>query len=183
MKTKKFQLVKMLSFLTFLLATSAAFGFYDPAVQRWVNRDPLNDLGFELLSSRKQFDFRIKEQSITLLREFIRNANIPEYIRHEIQRTHMNSGFAIDPNTENLYKFAFNTPIGLVDPIGLSCRYECFRFMTLIPWYFCVLQDDGCDGACPSSLIINPGGGFHIAIPFTTPCPGCIPHGTMPPTT
>jgi hypothetical protein len=43
MKTKS-ELIKMLSLLAFLLGTSAVFGFYDPAVQRWINRDPLGEL-------------------------------------------------------------------------------------------------------------------------------------------
>jgi RHS repeat-associated protein len=47
MKMQKYQPVKILSLLAFLLGTSAAFGFYDPAAQRWVNRDPIGEPGFD----------------------------------------------------------------------------------------------------------------------------------------
>lgn len=37
-----------LIFLTILAAVSTANAYYDPGIQRWVNRDPLGELGFEL---------------------------------------------------------------------------------------------------------------------------------------
>jgi hypothetical protein len=63
MKTQKFQLVKMLSLLVFLLGASAAFGFYDPAAQRWINRDPLGDLSFGNLMRGRDMPFSPEDEN------------------------------------------------------------------------------------------------------------------------
>ena len=41
--------VKAFPVLALLFTSSAAFGFYDPAAQRWVNRDLLGESGFEVI--------------------------------------------------------------------------------------------------------------------------------------
>jgi hypothetical protein len=49
MKTLKAKLIRAFAMLALIFGTSTTYGFYDPAVQRWVNRDPLDELGFEVL--------------------------------------------------------------------------------------------------------------------------------------
>lgn len=45
MKMLRSNLVGAYLILALLIGTCAAFGFYDPGVQRWVNRDPLGERG------------------------------------------------------------------------------------------------------------------------------------------
>lgn len=41
--------IKTVAFVTFLFfSTETAFAFYDPGTQRWLNRDPLGEPGFEI---------------------------------------------------------------------------------------------------------------------------------------
>ncbi len=43
------QTIRRLSLLTVLLWASVASAYYDPQVQRWINRDPLGESGFEVI--------------------------------------------------------------------------------------------------------------------------------------
>lgn len=56
MKTQKLRIAGILLLLALIIGTSATFGFYDPAVQRWVNRDPIEEDGgvnlYEFVLSR-----------------------------------------------------------------------------------------------------------------------------------
>jgi hypothetical protein len=45
MTTRTLKTVTVLTFLILWFGTSASFGFYDPSVQRWVNRDPIYERG------------------------------------------------------------------------------------------------------------------------------------------
>jgi len=47
MKTRLFRSLLAAAFLC--VGANAALAFYDPGVQRWINRDPLGELGFEIL--------------------------------------------------------------------------------------------------------------------------------------
>lgn len=43
------QLIRYLPLLVLISSTQFASAFYDPDVQRWINRDPLGDFGFKTL--------------------------------------------------------------------------------------------------------------------------------------
>jgi RHS repeat-associated protein len=46
MKTRMKRLVRVLTSLTLLLVPQLASAYYDPGLQRWINRDPLQESGF-----------------------------------------------------------------------------------------------------------------------------------------
>jgi len=48
MKTQMQPLPSALALLVLLSATNLASAYYDPGVQRWINRDPLSETGFEV---------------------------------------------------------------------------------------------------------------------------------------
>ena len=45
------QLASVIAFVTLLCATSAS-AFYDPGTQRWLNRDPVKEVGVSLIAAR-----------------------------------------------------------------------------------------------------------------------------------
>ena len=53
MKTYTNGWLGLLSVLALLSAAPVASAYYDPGVQRWINRDPLGELGFGVLRSRE----------------------------------------------------------------------------------------------------------------------------------
>jgi len=53
MKTRMNFFEMVLTLLVFLFSSHVASAYYDPGVQRWVNRDPMGEPGFEVLE-RKQ---------------------------------------------------------------------------------------------------------------------------------
>jgi RHS repeat-associated protein len=68
------------------------YRFYEPQIQRWLNRDPLGD------------------------RAFLQSVILRRYV----------PGFVIERSDEgaNLFRFARNTPVIVLDPFGLSCGAE-----------------------------------------------------------
>jgi RHS repeat-associated protein len=69
------------------------YRFYDPYLQRWVNRDPHNELGFG-------------------------NLLIPEVV-YEADNDESEDTSDKDANTQP-YTFVFNSPPGWIDPVGLQ---------------------------------------------------------------
>ncbi len=45
-------LTKLILLLVLLLPTARASAYYDPGVQRWINRDPAEEVGFKMLESK-----------------------------------------------------------------------------------------------------------------------------------
>lgn len=45
MKIQALNVIRLLALLAFCLCTFTVFGFYDPSVQQWVNRDPIEEQG------------------------------------------------------------------------------------------------------------------------------------------
>lgn len=84
------KLMAMLVPLLFtLLSLQTTFAYYDPGVQRWLNRDPIGEYGFEALRHHRSSK---SHQFIALLRRIGGN---------------------------NLYAFVQNEPTGHSDPLGL----------------------------------------------------------------
>jgi RHS repeat-associated protein len=71
------------------------YRFYQPSLQRWLNRDPLGELGFELVQTKLSMVTRIGPD-----------------------------GLLVDPDL-TLYTFAANNSINFVDPDGRSIRSAC----------------------------------------------------------
>ena len=77
---------------TFLLAgLQGANAWYSPSQQRWLNRDPLGEPGFDLLTGRVNFQ-----------------SNQPFSLETEM-----------DGDSPNLYWFVDNRPTTEIDPLGL----------------------------------------------------------------
>jgi hypothetical protein len=83
-------LLWFLSLLVLLSAPHLASGYYDPGAQRWINRDPLVERGFETTCN-------LKSGAPTPLKE---PAEILE--------------------GPNLYRFVGSSPVSLYDSLGLA---------------------------------------------------------------
>lgn len=59
--------------LLFLSVLQTASAFYDPAPQRWINRDPINELGFNILNGKRRV-FNMDEEK--KLYGFVRNNSV-----------------------------------------------------------------------------------------------------------
>jgi hypothetical protein len=116
----------LLPLLLLLLCGQAASAYYDPGVQRWINRDPLGD-GASGASYYVQHHARPPESVSTLLRAFESHGEA------------------------NLYTFVLNSSVNSIDWLGLDdCgKSECnqyppgaLRFICLHtpcdPWSNCV---------------------------------------------
>ena len=55
MKTKTYTVLIVVVLLTYWLGLCNASAFYDPGTQRWLNRDPLDEIGFESVRKHKGF--------------------------------------------------------------------------------------------------------------------------------
>jgi RHS repeat-associated protein len=56
MKTRRSALLGPLTVLALLWAEPLARAYYDPGVQRWINRDPLGEKGFETVRRPREID-------------------------------------------------------------------------------------------------------------------------------
>jgi hypothetical protein len=82
----------LLPLLLFLLCGQAALAYYDPGVQRWINRDPLGAPGFHVI--RRVAEGKTRPGRLTVGAELIAGPN--------------------------LYWFVGNRPINVTDPLGLQ---------------------------------------------------------------
>jgi RHS repeat-associated protein len=83
------------------------YRYYDPSTGRWLNRDPLGELGFMLLKERRQAFIR----TTVTFREFTEQLNV----------------LIAEPGGVNRYAFVGNAPIGFYDYLGLKKVYQCFN--------------------------------------------------------
>lgn len=58
--------------VTAMVITNVAYGFYDPNLQRWINRDPLGEPGFEV-RRRERTDNLADGQNLYL---FVQNSMV-----------------------------------------------------------------------------------------------------------
>ena len=96
MKAKMFWSI---SFLWLLLVTNAS-AFYDPGLQRWINRDPLGDQGSAVYKATRSMP-RIAEKSRMVQSE---------------------AGAFGSQVERNLHGFSVNSPLTWIDPLGLEIR-------------------------------------------------------------
>jgi hypothetical protein len=192
MKQHSTALLFCLAAATLLLSAAPAFPYYNPSTGRWLNRDPLGEMGFELVTNRPKVEREsLHRERVARLVDSVRSKSPEVFGRLEkrlsqlginlpqvMERSNLRSGPQADECTVDLYAFIENNPIQKLDPNGLeTCDYICWRVGTLVPIYICPLQSlDACSGACEPLILIyflGPGHGFHILLPFSTPCPGC----------
>jgi hypothetical protein len=93
---KIFQNKTILSILFLLLITLTASGFYDPGLQRWINRDPVGEAGFQVLRGA-------------------RNVSHGHKVASSPGRWTLGGG----RNNENRHLVLRNDPVHNIDPVGL----------------------------------------------------------------
>ncbi|NOS72519.1 MAG: hypothetical protein HOP33_21680 [Verrucomicrobia bacterium] len=110
MKTTKSTWLKLLFLCATLAAVIPAYAFYSPAQQRWLNRDPLGDLGFAAATRRNDDS---KPRSIFLRQQ-------PELSQ--------------DPN---LFAYVRNSPVNDSDPYGLASLFAVYCWPTGVTFTSC----------------------------------------------
>lgn len=156
-----------LALLALLSTPSLATAYYDPGVQRWINRDPVAD-----------------EASVVTLvigteRDQNSNPHVQETIEIQRFRSPVESFAKINVN---LVGFVSNDPLSLCDLMGLfaPCRYLCTRISTLVPIFICV--HDATDNTdCPDcgstiDIVFGRIGRYRIFFVTNFPCPLCAEH-------
>lgn len=98
MKTHQKPLLRFLILLALVSAPHLASAYYDPGVQRWINRDPLGESGFETA-----------------------RCLVPPQLRRLLPPGEYLQG-------ANLYGFLQNRPLSAVDPEGLASTAFCRAF-------------------------------------------------------
>ena len=104
------------------------YRFYDPNLQRWLNRDPLGDIGFQKLNlSLENMGEATVTQSVDQLMPLLRRIAVllqADFRKLRRLPKQTASHFAIITETRsgegNLYCFVGNKPINLIDPDGLT---------------------------------------------------------------
>jgi hypothetical protein len=97
MKAKTNSVLIAVALLAYWVGLCNASAFYDPCMQRWLNRDPIGELGFRRLRGERQV-----VTSSTRGRGKKLNQALNE------------------PGGPNLYGFVLNSPINYRDPLGLD---------------------------------------------------------------
>ena len=99
MKPKKNTVLIVVSLLAYWIGLCNASAFYDPGAQRWLNRDPLGDVGQERI----------------ILSGFARLAS---NMHHSVPPFEITEG-------ANLYEFVRNNPVHFFDYSGLHWSFAC----------------------------------------------------------
>ena len=88
------------------------YRFYDPSLQRWINRDPIGEPGFE--ANRGAFSEEVNDATLALA-----GLKGPAVAFSRQAR----SGKGVDSwlDNRNLYDFLLNDPVNQVDALGLLC--------------------------------------------------------------
>ena len=106
MKPTNGKLVVALTALTLIAATQTSLAMYDPSLQRWINRDPIEEEGFQILQ-KVGSDGTISENGVKLFQSAVEGLLL-----------------APDLNTstsgENLYTSIRNNSINHIDFFGLA---------------------------------------------------------------
>ena len=103
MKTQMKAMFGCLVLLAALSAPHLASAYYDPGVQRWINRDPLGEPGFEAIRSANRI---INAEAVI---------HLPSPARVTTAMGAIESA--------NFYTFIKNHPTGIFDPLGLRHWY------------------------------------------------------------
>lgn len=98
----------LLMLLLLLFTSEATYAFYDPQTQRWVNRDPLGEPGFE--PARNTFE--IKRQALQKPPKHAQEANLYEALANSPLNLIDSDGLELMP------------PMGLNSPIGTPIHKE-----------------------------------------------------------
>jgi hypothetical protein len=116
MKTPSVRLRFWLTLLAALYSVQVASAYYDPGVQRWINRDPLGELG---------------------------HASV---VRQEISRQHRQRLGAELVQPPSLFSFLGNSPLARHDPFGLEYdSEECAGLLAEIDFLYTLLGRTGLD--------------------------------------
>lgn len=107
--------------LTVLMLSSyaiPALAFYHPEQGRWINRDPIEEPGFELVTNRIKSHDEIERENEVALFFFL-----SQYDFLLASKLGINS----KPPQIQLYPFVLNDPVNQIDPCGLSCFTKCWK--------------------------------------------------------
>src|SRR5579884_2180867 len=96
------------------------YRFYDPNLQRWLNRDPLSERGFTSINKSKIDKSLFMSRVVTLI-EFlwVNRPTLVESVRTRLMEDSRGL-LQLTPLEGNLYAFVANTPIDKQDSNGLS---------------------------------------------------------------
>lgn len=119
--------------LLLMLSAERAWAYYDPGVQRWLNRDPLGELGFQSIRTVGH-----EGKVVASIRERIvipvgSDTEAVQSILRSTQPLASNGSLALEPERDKVmtYVFVLNAPIDYYDPYGLdnnaSLRCKCQR--------------------------------------------------------
>jgi hypothetical protein len=141
------------------ISHQTACAYYDPGVQRWINRDPLGDNAFVY----------------TYLLGLSRHGPSAEYVRREnVQLQAARSQYYLAANSThamplrlslsseaNQYTFVASSPINMVDLLGLwgTCSYSCINPTWPVGELFVCTLDSSkdCDSCSQFAIfLINP---------------------------
>lgn len=103
-------MLRLLTVLALLSAAPQAWAYYDPGVQRWLNRDPAMEQGFELVRLQN----RISSVAPISRPAY---ANLRVEIGPESPPSDNAYSYADSPN---LYALTVNSPVNYIDGLGLS---------------------------------------------------------------
>jgi hypothetical protein len=77
MKAKPNSVLIAVALLAYWVGLCNASAFYDPSMQRWLNRDPLGELGFEVARTLKPLPVRLAKPN-----EIFQAPNLYEFVRN-----------------------------------------------------------------------------------------------------
>jgi RHS repeat-associated protein len=100
------------------------YRFYDPNLQRWPNRDPLGELGFETLN----FELGRLQNNLEMLKVYPSMRNLPLQMQAQKEIDILTKPAELDQGP-SLYTFCHNNAITFIDPLGLKLTIcDCNKF-------------------------------------------------------
>lgn len=129
------------------------YRYYDSDLQRWPNRDPFGELGFELLGKRPKWSKDISEQNgqpnsiltATLLGLLTQTINLPNI--HSLLALRKLSEISNGPN---LFGFDRDDPVNFVDASGLALEWCSYCVICEV---FTGPEDPACLWPCGQCLL------------------------------
>ena len=154
MKTTK----SIIALLFVLLATQAAFAWYDPSTQRWLTRDPIGEPGFEAFRTATATPQLESKAGASSGRWIKRD---PALQKLNLKQIRAFRGFGEIKAGSDLYEFVKNNPINSLDSLGLFCLGG--------PWCnWCIIcivasgpEDPVCIYPCAQCAAQTAGGAFN----------------------